>query len=284
MFPSRSLALLFGVSLLGTASGCSRVKTEEKALEPAPKAQGLSLEKFQAGAFQEPGSDVYIFNGDEAAEGLEGLRDVYEHQFQKDDEGTLVMGEGGDQLEDSRVMWSREQRKKLTYCVSTSFGTHYSEVVQAMAEASAVWEATAGVNYIHESAQDADCTGSNPHVLFDVRPIDVPGTYLARAFQPTASRATRNIRIDEAAFGTGSPRALAGLLRHALGHTLGLSHKKLQPEASPCFGNKDWRPLKKAPSWVVAALHYPGCTRPGDWPLALNSDEAAEVTALYGNP
>ncbi|WP_437738153.1 pre-peptidase C-terminal domain-containing protein [Sorangium sp. So ce1335] len=60
----------------------------------------------------------------------------------------------------------------------------------------------------------------NNNVVFDVRPVNVFGECLARAFFPDTPRDQRNVLIDNTAFGPGEP-SLEGVLRHELGHTLG---------------------------------------------------------------
>ena len=69
-----------------------------------------------------------------------------------------------------------------------------------MEAATQAWEKAADVKYIHVPAQDATCGPTNNAVVFDVRPVDVDGQYLARAFFPAEPRASRNVLIDESAF------------------------------------------------------------------------------------
>ncbi len=64
----RGVTLLMSVSLLGVACGGP---------EPVPPAE-LTWEEFQARAYKEPGTDVYIIEGDMAFEGTEGLRHYFD--------------------------------------------------------------------------------------------------------------------------------------------------------------------------------------------------------------
>ena len=70
----RYAGMLAGASLLLGACG-----TGEEPKETA--AQGLSWEAFQAQAVYEPDADVYVVNGDEAYEGIEGLRSFYDNNL-----------------------------------------------------------------------------------------------------------------------------------------------------------------------------------------------------------
>ncbi len=65
-----------------------------------------------------------------------------------------------------------------------------------MAAATASWESAFDVDYIYQSAQDASCTAGNSNVVFDVRPTNPGGQYIARAFFPNDARSVRNVLID----------------------------------------------------------------------------------------
>ena len=110
--------------------------------------------------------------------------------------------------------------------VSSTFATHQPEVTKALADATHAWQGAADVRFTHIAAEDAQCTPSNTNVVFDVRPVNVNGEYLARAFFPNEPRAARNVLIDDSSFDLGDGKLkLVGILRHELGHTLGLAHR-----------------------------------------------------------
>ena len=97
------------------------------------------------------------------------------------------------------VKWNQQDKMKLSYCVSTAFGSRHAAVVQQMENATGEWEKVASVDFTHDAAQDATCGPTNQAVVFDVRPVNV-GDYLARAFFPDEPRAARNVLIDESSF------------------------------------------------------------------------------------
>ncbi|MCY1014592.1 M57 family metalloprotease [Pyxidicoccus sp. MSG2] len=248
----RSMALLVGVSLLGSACGRPEAGPEHPS---EASRQGMSFEDFKAAAHDEPDSDVFVVNGDTAVEGVDGLRRYYD---------TFVNPELGTRQDalaaycDSMGMpikWSATAAQNLTYCISsTSFGSRYATVVSAMNSATAAWEATANVNFKHLSQFDGNCTASQTGVVFDVRQTTTT-SYLARSFFPNTSRSGRNVLISTSAFGNIAPWTLTGVLRHELGHALGFRHD--YPEGSSCYeGPVTCRLTAYDPNSI---MNYPQC-------------------------
>jgi hypothetical protein len=151
-----------------------------------------------------------------------------------------------------------------------------------MEAATGAWEQAAAVDFTHAAGQDANCVATNQAVVFDVRPVDVNGQYLARAFFPNEPRAARNVLIDDSSFELepGGKLQLTGILRHELGHTLGFRHEHTRPSSGACFEDNDWRPLTSYdPSSV---MHYPQCNGMGDWSLVLTGKDKSGSACLYG--
>jgi hypothetical protein len=260
-----SMALLAGVALVG----CGGPEAAEQKIP--------TFEEFQAEAIKDEG-DVYVVNGDEAVEGVEGLRSYYDNYVANGDVGSTQGGlavyySGGD------IKWSSTAARNITYCVSSaSFGSRYSTVVSAMNSAAGAWEATANVNFIHSSSYDSNCTASQTAVVFDVRQVTGAG-YTARAFFPNTSRSGRNVLIDSSAFGNLGVWTLTGVLRHELGHTLGFRHEHTRLSSTGCYEDSAWRALTSYDSSSV--MHYPQCngTQTGD--LVLTTLDKTGARALY---
>ncbi|MEM6734017.1 MAG: matrixin family metalloprotease, partial [Myxococcota bacterium] len=248
-----SSAVVVGAVLL-TACG---PEPGDIAVEPTEESgQSLTWEDFLGMIYQEPNQDIFVVNGDEPIYGAKNLRDFFE-QLPK--EGTLIVNTSGGV--DTR--WTASQASNLTYCVSTGFGEKYEEMVAAMNDAVGAWEDAAAIDFVHMAGEDDNCRASNTQVLFDVRPIDASGQYLARAFFPNAPRSARNILLDATSFEVEAPLTLRGILRHELGHVLGFRHEHTRPEAGACFEDNNWRALTPYDSDSV--MHYPQCNGTGDF-------------------
>jgi len=263
-----TVALLAGVALLG--SGCVADAAPGDVDENVDQA-GMTFEEFMEVVYQEPDTGIYIVNGDEPILTHKELVAFYETYVR--DGGLAVYHSGGQDIK-----WSASQAQNLTYCVSTNFGSRYSEVVSAMSSATGAWEAAGNVNFIHNSSQDSNCTASNTNVVFDVRPTNT-NQYLARAFFPNYSRKSRNILVSYTAFNYGNSPSVTGVLRHELGHTIGFRHEHTRPEAGTCFEDNAWRALTPYDSGSV--MHYPQCNGTGNWSLTLTNNDKAGAHALY---
>ncbi len=268
---SGKLAILASLTALA-ALGC--------VAEGAPEdvgnvdSAGMSWNEFLDVVYQEPGQDVFVLNGDETVEGWEGLQQWYVDHVQHG--GLIVHQSGG-----ADVKWDAATAQNITYCVSTTFGSRYNTVVSAMNTATGAWEGAANVNFVHRSEYDSACSGSQKGVVFDVRPVNVNGQYLARAFFPNQSRSSRNVLIDSSAF-TSQGISLDGVLRHELGHALGFRHEHTRPEAGACYEDNNWRALTSYDSGSV--MHYPQCNGTNSWALNLTSQDKTGASALYGAP
>ncbi|HKS24258.1 MAG TPA: matrixin family metalloprotease [Thermoanaerobaculia bacterium] len=239
----------------------------------------LTFDEFKAKVFKEPfEGGKYIVNGDTTIANEKQLREFYEQNVKPPQTTRLILAQIGglDQK------WNQDQKKKLTYCVSNTFGSHHADVVAQMASATGEWEKWADVHYIYDSSQDANCVATNAAVVFDVRPVNVNGEYLARAFFPNEPRVNRNVLIDDSSFELqpGEKLQLVGILRHELGHTLGWRHEHTRPQAGTCFEDPDWVELTTYDAFSV--MHYPQCNGKGDWSLTLTDKDKNGAACVYG--
>ncbi|MFO0676608.1 MAG: M57 family metalloprotease [Polyangiaceae bacterium] len=236
---------------------------------------GITFEQFEARAFREPETGIYIVDGDTPVLDVKLLHEFYDRLERP---GALIVDRQGGV--DSK--WTDTQKTNISYCVSSRFNANKARVVQAMADATGAWEAAANVKFVYASAQDSNCTSTNSNVVFDVNPVNVNGQYLARAFFPNQGRATRNVLIDNTAFDTTGEISLVGVLRHELGHTIGFRHEHTRPEAGTCFEDNAWRALTTYDS--ASVMHYPQCNGTNTWELLLTAKDKTGAASLYGAP
>jgi hypothetical protein len=235
-----------------------------------------SFSEFQSQTYRDADKQ-YIVNGDEPVATTGDLKTFYDglvaSATRTPENGLVVNTVGG--VDDK---WSATQVRNLTYCVSTKFGSRYTDVVNAMTSGAELWEAASAADFIHVPSQDANCNTRNKTVLFSVEPVSTT-QYIARAFFPSTPKRSRNVLIDDSIWTSGSwtPTNIIG---HELGHTLGFRHEHTRPESGTCFEDNNWRPL--TPYDSASIMHYPQCNGSSD-DLSMTATDRQGAAALYGS-
>lgn len=286
-------AALFVMTLcLAGAAGAQALDPDEGASELARLAEEarrsqaeMGFEAFRDQTLYLPDTGKFYVNGDTPIRNEKLLREFWEQNVRsapplsvgETPEFTVLHVGGLDQI------WGAADRRNLSYCVSTAFGPRHPLVVGDMQAAAASWEAVADLDFVYVPAQDGNCTADNPNVLFDVRPVDAGGEFLAAAFFPNDPRPDRSVVIDPSSFQLDPNQALTlrGVLRHELGHVIGGRHEHTRPEAGTCFEDQDWRGVTDYDAFSV--MHYPQCNGQGDWSLTLTDQDKSGVACLYGS-
>ena len=179
-------------------------------------------------------------------------------------------------------VWSPSEASNLTYCVSNEFGSAKSRMVTEMARATGDLEAAGNFDFIYDASQDSRCTGSNKSVVFAVRPWSSGG---ACAFFPSGGGCVRKtvvIDLNDLDTNPGYGNVSSeGVLRHELGHVLGLRHEHIRFPGTSCSENSSWRAVTAYDS--SSMMHYPWCpggTNNGD--LRVTSDDATGIGHAVG--
>ncbi len=281
-------ALLAFSPHLATAQQATPAEAQEalKSFAEAARAQAkqLSFEEFRDQTPFVPETGKYYVNGDTPIRNEKLLREFYEQNIantppapgENIPEFTIITNGGLDQL------WDGAQQHQLSYCISSTFGGRHASVVSDMEGATAAWEAVGDVNFIYHPAEDSVCDASNDRVLFDVRPVNAGGQFLAAAFFPNDPRGDRSVVIDPSSFDLdpNGNLTLRGILRHELGHVIGARHEHVRPDAGACFEDNDWRSVTDYDAFSV--MHYPQCNGLGDWTLRLTETDKNGVACVYG--
>lgn len=229
------------------------------------------------------GETSYVIEGDQFVT-LDELRADYDERVQlAQDLEAGIASEASDSTvnvvggQDDK--WSTSTRQNLTYCVSNTFGTLKSRIVNEMAIATANWEAVANVNFIYVPSADSNCRRQNSAVRIPVRPWNSGG---ACAFFPSGGGCVlRTLVINVPDLDANyAPVTTLGVLRHELGHVLGLRHEHIRSTNPTCAEGGAWRALTSYDRSSV--MHYPWCpeaTNTGD--LVITSLDAQGVAQLY---
>jgi hypothetical protein len=235
--------------------------------------------EFQASTFRDVAGQ-YVVNGDETIGSTSMLRDYYDEMI-----ASYQAGDGPSaELIINRIYgvddkWSATTARNLTYCVSNNFGTQKANIVNAMANGAAQWEAaTSRVNFTYVPSADSNCRTTNNAVLFSVEPTYTT-QYIARAFFPSSSDSQRNVLVNASSLMSSGSWSPGNIMAHELGHTLGFRHEHTRPEAGTCFEDNNWRPLTPYDSSSI--MHYPQCNGTSS-NLSMTSTDRAGIRAVYG--
>jgi serralysin len=220
--------------------------------EPQPMTYDEFVAAHVSQSTDEEGLPFLSYDGDTPLESMADVEQLYAayrtvHATGEQVSESIVGNQNG-----VDIIWSAADRVNLTYCVSNAFGAKKAAVISAMAGAAGAWQTAAAdkIKFIYVAGQDANCTATNTAVKFHVAPVPTASFY-AQAFFPNYGRAQRHVFINKAlVFDKAPPVPLVGLLRHELGHSLGLRHETIRKitaffEGNQCLENMLFRDVSK---------------------------------------
>jgi len=208
---------------------------------------------------------------------------------------------------DNWLIWDRTNAIDLRYCVTDNFAD-YERAVDEMVVATAEWQSRANVLFKHVVGEDDDCDSSNPNVDIAVGITtyttlfgtlmgcgtpsfdDWEGT-LPAGLCPTGNgnEALNGVLLlNYAAIdaNTGSDWTSLGVIRHELGHVLGLRHEfAFEP-------GEDCEDIEAAPFGGVhlteyddqSVMQYPGSCGIPDGDFEISALDGVALRRLYGIP
>jgi len=221
--------LLFAAACSGGDDGA--VSDSAAANEPSELGTGQTLEAYAASVRVtfEDSTEGYLLEGDMMTD-YEGLVRYFESRanaVQDKATGQLVTV-GGQQVWDVR-----HDAQNLRYCLTGGWSTPSEASVEAtLVTAAADWSRIANVGFIHEASLDGNTNCIEAAVTagsvdFRVtRNLDGTGAWLSGSWAALPGFTAANQQLAQ-----GTSLTL-GIMRHELGHILGLNHEQFHPDES----------------------------------------------------
>lgn len=280
---------LFLAALAAAAAGC----VDEPGDPPGASDEGAAgppgWDAFvAANAAPLPGGG-YVFQGDVAMSEAK-LRQLFAKAGGVD-RRSAVKHDGADRT------WNPAQKLEITYCVHDEWEGPLDDnrVLEAMRDATLEWERAGDVNFIHLPLSDGPgCKAGVGGVVFDVRlgqPSDCSffGCPLAQAFFPNDPAYEPELLLFPEVFDLDDDEFMR-IVRHELGHTLGLYHEHArfdQSESDNLFCQlansfTDFRGL--TPADPTSVMGYPQCEGSEGPHQELSAYDRLGVRYLYGLP
>jgi hypothetical protein len=174
----------------------------------------------------------------------------------------------------------------LTYCVlkrSFTSDADYEAVKANMLSATKDWENVCGIKFQHNpELDDSPVTPPPSGVIFSVRQLNSNGNFIASAFFPNDPPERRRVLIDPTYFTTSFDRV--GVLRHELGHVIGLRHEHIRSGAPPVCPDESTVDTFPFTDYDPKSVMHYFCGGVGTRELAISDIDKVGILKLYGPP
>ena len=171
---------------------------------------------------------------------------------------------------------------RQTFAIGGKAG--YELTVSSMKKATADWEKTCGVKFVHNHSLDTSDKLKLDGVVFVVREFDAKGGFIAAAFFPNDPVDRRRVLIDPSFYSPTLGFDRVGVLRHELGHVLGFRHEMIRSEAPPGCPDEDTYGTINLTDYDPSSVMHYFCGGVGSKELAITDVDRAGAQKVYGPP
>lgn len=260
-------------------------------------------ERYRSAARPAP-SGGWIAEGDLHFSSEDDLRTYFDERMLEDvDKAHAIQRDSNGYV--PKFAWPAQ--RNIRYCVSDAFAPNKATWVTRMADAARAWERVANVRFVYSSAFDSACTATQAGVDFAVIRADGGEGYFACSKllwpemigQCPTSGALGVLEIDsnlDVTLGGQLPNLTpTGVLRHELGHILGLRHEHpwRAMVGAPCTETPDFAALDLTGLQLTdvaydqqSVMHYPfvDCGGQSSSSYTLSKTDVFSIHRLYDMP